>query len=158
MRRAQLRGERGFAAGGEMVVLGVIVTMSMLGLITTAWATLDRHMTLDAAAHEYLRAYTTAITHHHGHENGATAAQRAVQERGVQPTHLDIIEPNPDHFGPCASVTVELRLKTPVIHLPFFSTLGVRDVSVTQHGLIDPHRTSFPGSGYDSLATICADY
>lgn len=158
MRRMQQRDERGFAAGGEMVVLGVIVTLSMLGLISTAWTTLDRHMTIDAAAHEYMRAYTSAITHHHGHEHGVTAARRVTQERGVQPDQLNIIEPNPARFGPCASATVEMQLTTPVIDFPFFSHLGVREVSVTQHGLIDPHRTSFPGSEYDPLATICADY
>lgn len=157
-RHPRVRDERGFAAGSEMVVLGVVVTFSLLALITTAWATLDRHMTLDMAAHEYMRAYTSGITHERGHEAGLSAAIQTIAERGVNPHDLQITPSDPTAFGPCASVSVEFDLRAPVLHLPFFSSVGWRDLSVSQHGLVDPHRTSFPGARYESLATICADY
>lgn len=157
-RQRRTPNERGFAAGSEMAVLGIIVTFSLLSLITTAWATIDRHMTLDMAAHEYMRAYTAGITHERGHDNGMTAATQTVAERGLNPNDLQVIPADPREFGPCASVTVEFIVRAPVLHLPFASTVGWRDLSVTQHGLVDPHRTGFPGARYDSLTTICADY
>jgi hypothetical protein len=145
-------GERGAVAGLEGLAFGVLVLLTGTLLIVNAWAVVDTRIALDAAAEEYLRAYTEAGDARAAAAAGEEAARSSLAARGVA-TPVLITAPDPAAFGPCTSAHVEIEATVPAARLPFVGGLGTTHLHVRHDELVDAHREVVGG---DDLAdTAC---
>lgn len=134
MRRCH--GERGQAAGVETIPFAVLVFVAGMLLAVNAWAVVDTRAALDAAAREYLRAYTAAADAGEARTAGDHAARTSIGDR-LAP-RLRIIPPR-GIFGACRPATVVLALDVEAVRLPFVDGLGRTTASTTQTELVQPY-------------------
>lgn len=153
----RLRGERGAVGGLEALLLGFLVLIGGAGLMVNTWGVLETRTALDAAAREYLRAYTAASDPSSAARAGAEAARRVLVERGSPLRGLVVDSPDPTLFGPCQPVEVTLTVEVDELRVPFIDRLGPSTVSVTGAELVDAHREMTPGARHDPEATPCDD-
>ncbi len=149
--------ERGVVAGAEALAFGVLVLVVGTAVVVFAWGVLTTRATLDAAAAEYLRAYTEAADGPAAIAAGRDAALWVLHGRGRPPGGIRWDEPDPDRFGPCEPVSVTLRADSPGIRLPGGRVFGPVEVEVTHHELVDARREIRPGPDHDPTRTPCAD-
>lgn len=149
--------ERGVVAGAEALAFGVLVLVVGTAVVVSAWGVLTTRATLDAAAAEYLRAYTEAADGPTAIAAGRAAALGVLNGRGRPPGGIRWHEPDPDRFGPCEPVSVTLRADSPGIRLPGSRTFGPVEVAVTHRELVDARREIRPGTDHDPTRTPCAD-
>jgi hypothetical protein len=109
-------------------------------LLVNAWAVLDTHLALDAAAREYLRAYTQASSPSDAGREARRALGDVLADRERLASSIVVVDPDPDTFGPCSPALVELRAEVPALELPFLGGLGQRSVTVRHVELVDAHR------------------
>lgn len=155
--RPRRRDERGIVAGAESLLFGTLVLVTGTLVATAAWGVLSTRAALDAAAGEYLRAYTEADSPTAAVRAGRTAAHVSLHGSGMDPERVSVADPDPARFGPCAEVTVELHTDRPGLRLPFVEDLGAVRVSVRQVELVDPLREMTAGPAHDPGSTPCGD-
>jgi hypothetical protein len=127
-------------AGAESLALGVLVLIGGSLLLVNAWAVIDTQVALDAAAREYLRAYTQASSPSDAGREARRALGDVLADRERLAATLTLVEPDPDTFGPCSPALVELRAEVPAVEVPFLDGLGRRSVTVRHVELVDAHR------------------
>lgn len=156
-RRVPPRGERGVLAGSDGLIFAVLILFAGSLAVLNTWSIIDTRAALDAAAREYLRAYTragdptTALA-------GAEAAADEVLAARASPVHtLRIDAPDASAFGPCQPAQVTLHAQVPAVRVPFLGDVASRTVSVRHHELVDPHRELVSAPRHDPEATPCAD-
>jgi hypothetical protein len=142
--------------GLEALVLGFLVLFGGAGLMVNAWALVETRTALDAAAREYLRAYTAGSDPVSAAGAGADAARQVLVERGTPLQDLAVQAPDPTLFGPCQPVEVTLTLEVDELRVPFIDRLGPSTVSVSAAELVDTHREMTAGARHDPEATPCA--
>ncbi len=148
--------ERGAVAGLEGLMLGVLVLVAGTVLVANAWSVLEVRRSLDGAGREYLRAYTQAASPTDALASGRRALHDVLDgERGSM-AGVEVTEPDPSWFGPCASATVTLSATVPAARLPFIGTIASTTVEVTHTELVDAHREVASGPAHDPEATDCA--
>lgn len=146
------RGENG-QAGAETIPLGILVFVAMTLLVVNVWSVVDARMTVDSAARDYLRAYTSASTSNVARTRGSAAVASTIEARHRSGDTLSIEAPG-ELFGPCRAATVTVTLTVPAIRLPFLGSLGTTHVSASQRELIEPFGAAI---GPDLRGTICDD-
>lgn len=147
--------ERGVVGGADAVALGVLVLVVGSLIIVNAWAVIDTRSALDAAAREYLRAYTEADDAGTARLAGESAARSVLHQRGTPLTGLVVTPPDGAAFGPCASASVELAVTVPAVRLPFVGGMGSTVAAVRHRELVDGHREVERGPAYDPALTAC---
>lgn len=150
------RDERGVVGGGEGLAFGALVLVAGTLMITNVWAIVETRTAVDAAAREYLRAYTHGDDHESARGAGERAARAALAARGTPLHELRFSPPEPRRFGPCGVATVEVHALVPATRVPFLGTLSRSQVRVRHTELIDAHREVTPHAGFDPSATPCA--
>lgn len=152
------RPERAMAAGAEALALGTLVLLAGTIMVTNAWAVIDTNMALEAAAREYLRAYTEADEPTAAAANGDTAARAVLQDRPGVLGRLRVVPPSPETFGPCAPAAVTVSARVPAIRIPAIDAQwGEHTVSISAVELIDAHQEMVSGPAYDRAGTACGD-
>jgi hypothetical protein len=143
-------------AGAESLVMGVAVLLGGSLLLIHAWAALDTHMALDAAAREYLRAYTQADSPAAAEAEARRALNDVLADRERLTADVSVTPPDPARFGPCSPALVELSAPVPALGLPFLGTLEARTVTVRHVELVDAHRElDAVGPAYRTVDTAC---
>ncbi len=153
----QHSGERGAVGGLEALVLGFLILFGGAGLAVNTWSVIETRTALDAAAREYLRAYTAQSDPTAAARAGSDAVHRVLVARGTELRNLTIDAPDPSLFGPCQPVEVALSSRVPEMRVPFIDALGPSTVTVTSAELVDAHREMTAGAGHDPEATPCAE-
>jgi hypothetical protein len=151
------RAERGAVAGLEALALGTLVVLGGTVMVVAAWGAISTRASLDLAAREYLRAYTEADDGPTAIATGRRAAGEVLAGARIDPATVLLDEPDPDDFGPCASVAVTLTTRTRGVRLPFGASLGDMDLTVTHQEIVDQRREMTAGDRHDPAGTICAD-
>ncbi len=153
--RSARRSERGFVAGSDGLIFGVLIFVLGTLVVVNLWALIEARNVANSVARDYLRAYTEA-------PDPATAVQRgdraAIAAAGA--AHGDgwtwsIRGADPSSFGPCARASVTVEVKVAGIAVPVIRGLGERTVRVTRTELVDPYRGLTSGDAYQSEATPC---
>lgn len=135
-RRRFPSGEAGQVAGIEALAFGILVFVTGTLLIAAVWGALSARILVDAAAAEYLRSYTQSKGPSAGERSGHSVVADVV---GGVP--VEIVDPDPGGFAPCAPATVRITARVPAVRLPFVSGLAEMKVTATATELIDPHRS-----------------
>lgn len=145
------RGDRGQAAGIEAVPFGVLVFVTGTLLAVNVWSAVDTRAAVDAAARDYLRAYTAADGGVAARASGrrAATASLAARRSAVEARITDPTEP----FGPCRVATVTVELDTPAIRAPFVGALGTTTVRSVRRELVQPYGTAVDEAG--GAPTLC---
>jgi len=154
--RVRRHGERGAVGGGEGVIFGMLILVAGTLVILNLWALLDTRMALDSAAAEYLRTYTEQQGFFQARYTADVALKDTLTQRGFSPDRVSIRVGEPQGFGPCAEVTVQLSTQVPWARVPFIGGAGSTSVSVTQSELIDAHREVTNSANFAQFATPCA--
>lgn len=149
--------ERGFLAGSDGFVFGVLILGAGMLLLVNAWSIVEHHTALDAASREYLRVYTEQRDAPTAQSSATEAARRVLDARGTPLPELEIRHPDASTFGPCQPIQVELRAVVPLVRMPFIDDLSATEVAVTRGELVDPHRELDPGHAHDPGATPCGE-
>jgi hypothetical protein len=150
------RSERGQAAGVETIPFGILVFIAGLLLVVNVWASVDARMAADAAARDYLRAYTAAATVAEAQQEGAASARRSLAARIGASARATVAAPT-QPFGPCLPATVRIDIRVPAIAAPFLGTFGERTVTATLTELVQPFGDARATNGTHSLdGTACA--
>ena len=148
--------ERGAVAGAESLAIGALVLIGGLLLVVNAWCVVDARLALDAAAREYLRAYTQATGPAEAATEGRAALDDVLVDRPRLAGSLSLVSPEASSFGPCSPAVVELHADVPAMHMPFIGDLGTRTVSVRHVELVDAHREfESLGGSYQISQTAC---
>lgn len=154
--RRRAPGERGAVAGAEALALGMVVLLGGSLLLVHAWAILDTHMALDAAAREYLRAYTQADSPAAAEREARRALGDVLADREELAARVSVRPPDPSTFGPCSPARVELSASVPALELPYLGAVQDRTVTVRHVELIDAHRElDAVGPAYRIADTVC---
>lgn len=153
--RRRARNERGMVAGGEALAFGTLVLLVGALVLANAWSVVETRTAVDAAAREYLRAYTRADDRASGLAAGDWAARMTLTARGTPLRGLRIDAPNAAEFGPCGRAEVTLTATVPAARLPLLGELSATDVRVTHAELIGAHEEVTPHAGFDARRTTC---
>lgn len=137
-----MRGERGQAAGVEALPFGVLVFVTGTLIAVSAWGVLTARGVADAAAREYLRAYTRAPSAEQARAAGRRLAGEVFSARGVDPARVTMEEPTV--FQACAPATVRVRVVVPLIRAPFIGALSETAVEVERTDRVDAYRVGVP--------------
>ncbi len=155
MRAARRVDERGMVAGGESLALGTLVLLVGALVLVNVWSVVETRTAVDAAAREYLRAYTRADDQRTAVAAGDWAARTTLAARGTPLRDLRIDVPRPDQFGPCGRAEVTLTATVPAARLPLLGELSATDVAVTHTELIGAHEEVTPHASFDPRRTTC---
>ncbi len=146
-----LRDEDGMVAGGEVLIVGMLVFLVGLVLVVNAWAVVDAKSTVDAASREVVRALVEADP---THPDLAGASQVLVEDiltaHNVATERLVALDlPTlPEALIRCNPITVRVTVSVPTLRVPFVGGFGgTWDVSSSHTELVDPFRSGLDGSG-----------
>ncbi len=153
MRRSTPGSERG-QAGFEALPFGVLVLVGGMLLALNLWTVVDARAAVDAAARDYLRAYTSAPSAAAGRDAGTVAATSTLTGHGRSTAALSI-DPPTERFGPCRAASVRVSVVIPAIHLPFADGIGDTTVSSTQSELVQPYSTMDAATPGSLEGTLC---
>lgn len=149
------RGERA-SVGAEALAFGTLVLLAGTLVLLNVWSVVETRVAGDAAAREYLRAYTRATDREAALRHAELAARTTLAARGTPLEDLRIHPPDPAAFGPCGDARVLLVAAVPAARVPFLGTLGRTEVSVEHRELLDPYREVEPDARFDATSTPCA--
>lgn len=149
--------ERGAVGGLEALLFGFLILFGGVGLIVNTWAVVETRTALDAAAREYLRAYTEQADAAAAAGAGSDAALEVLRRRGTTWEGLVVTAPDPAWFGPCQRAEVTLSVQVREMRVPFIDALGPSTVRVTSSELIDAHREMSAGVRHDLDGTPCGE-
>lgn len=145
------RGDRGQAAGVEAIPFGILVFVTGTLLAVNVWSAVDARAAVDAAARDYLRAYTAADDGATARVRGRRAAEASLAARRSA-TAARVADPT-EPFGPCRVATVSVELDTPAIRAPFVGGLGTTTVRSIRRELVQPYGTALDEGG--DAPTLC---
>lgn len=155
---ARQGNERAMVAGAEALALGSIILLAGTVLVANAWAVVDARAALDAAAREYLRAYTEADDPTAAARLGTQHAAASLEGRASLWRRTHVEHPDPGLFGPCAPAAVALEAVVPAISIPLLDArFGEVTVSVRAVELVDAHQEMSTGADHDPATTPCSD-
>ena len=155
MSAAGRRDERGMVAGGESLALGTLILLVGALVLVNVWSVVETRTAIDAAAREYLRAYTRSDDQRTAMAAGDWAARMTLTARGTPLRDLRIDVPRPDQFGPCGRAQVTLTAIVPAARLPLLGELSAAEVAVTHSELIGAHEEVTPHASFDARRTTC---
>ncbi len=131
--------DRGFVAGADMLIFGVVTFLIGSLLIINVWAVIDTSLAVSAAAREGARAYAETG------ENGADARDAAL--KGANQTISNYGKTGPvtvkfsGSHARCALITVTVEYDVATVSLPVFGDLGTRTVTADHSNLVDAWRS-----------------
>lgn len=141
-------------AGMEALPFGVLVLIGGMLLVLNTWTVVDARAGVDAAARDYLRAYTASASPADGHRSGERAATSTLEGHGRTTDSLTI-DPPLERFGPCTLATVTVRVVIPAVRIPFVGIISETTISSTQSELVQPYSTMAPGVDTSLEGTPC---
>jgi hypothetical protein len=147
--------ERGMVAGGEALVFGTLVLLAGALVLVNVWSVIETRAAVDAAAREYLRAYTRADDRDHALDAADLAARAALAARDTPLRTLRIVEPAAAQFGPCGRAEVTLIATVPAARVPFVGEVAATEVRVTHAELLGAHEEVTPHDRFDDRTTVC---
>ena len=153
--RLRHRGDRGMVAGGEALAFGTLVLLVGALVLVNVWSVVETRSAVDAAAREYLRAYTRAEHWDDALAAGDWAVRTTLAERGTPLGGLRIDPPAAAGFGPCGRAAVTLTATVPAARLPLVGELSATEVQVTHAELIGAHEEVTPHESFDARKTAC---
>jgi len=142
--------------GAESLAIGTLVLFVGMVLVINAWAVIDTRSTLEAAAREYLRAYTEADDPAGALRAGDAALSDVLADRTELAQRVRVEAPDAARFGPCAPAGVVVSVTVEAIRMPIVSGFGSHEVTVRAVELIDAHQEVTVGPLHDPEATACA--
>jgi hypothetical protein len=146
-RRIDWSSDAGYAGGGEVIPLGVLIFVMGTLMVTNLWAAIDTKMATNGAAREAAR--VVAESDGGGSEVGKDAAKAALTTQGRDPAELDgpngyVIDYEPGGaWAPCARATVTVRYPLALINIPIVGAVTGKVVNITStHSeIVDPYRS-----------------
>lgn len=148
--RRALRDERGFVAGSEALIFGVLICVVGTLVVLNGWAVVDARFVAAAAAREAVRAVVEAPT---GADVAATATGAAVaaaRAHGRDPASLTVAVSGPSAPVRCAPVEVRTTISVAPVGVPLPTgasggpTGRVLTVHASAREVIDPFRAGLP--------------
>jgi hypothetical protein len=146
-RRIDWSSDAGYAGGGEVIPLGVLIFVMGTLMVTNLWAAIDTKMATNGAAREAAR----VVAESDGGDAtlGKDAAKAALATQGRDPTRLDpgtgyVVDYKPGGaWAPCARATVTVRYPLALINIPLIGAVFNSPVTITStHSeIIDPYRS-----------------
>ncbi len=156
-RRAVRHDQRGVLAGAESLLFVALLLVAGAVVAAGGWTTLRAQVALDAAAREYLRAYTEAPDPLTAAYRGELAARRSLRGNGLADSRVQLTHADLRSFGPCASAQVGLAVEIPAVRVPFVDSWRPVWVRVERRELVDPRREMLRGPNHDPSRTACSD-
>lgn len=148
--RRQLADERGFVAGAEALVFGVLVFVFGTLVVVNAWRIVDASFAASAAAREAVRAAVDAPAGSSSADLEVAArwaAEQAVAAHGHPPASLSLAAGVPLTQTRCAPVQVTAIVEVQVTSLPLWRDRTRYEVTATAEAVIDPFRGGLPAAG-----------
>jgi hypothetical protein len=142
-----VRGDGGFVAGGEMIVISMVAMVAGILLMVELWAVLDTRIAVDDAAREAARAYVEAPDHDQALAAARVAAQSVLDDRGRVALVTGRLVEQP--WSRCARIEVEVRAEVARIVVPGGGGVGSTTVIGRHSELVDPYRSA---EGLDGMA------
>ncbi len=149
--RAAARGwagsdERGFAGGAEALVFGLLIFIAGTLLVANAWGVVEAKLAADAAAREAARSYVGATDAQNAWVDAQQAANGALSGYGRNPAQAEV-QLVGGQRGRCQRITIAVRLRAPLLTLPFVGRLGEAEAVRADHSeLVEPYRSGLPGA------------
>jgi len=154
-RTVRRRDQRGVLAGAESMLFVALLLVGGGVIAAGGWTTLRAQVALDAAAREYLRAYTEAPDPLTAAYRGEQAARRSLRGSGLIDTRVQLTHADLRAFGPCAAAEVGLGIEIPSVRVPFVDSWRPVWVRVRRRELVDPRREMLRGPTHDLNRTPC---
>lgn len=133
--------DRGFVAGAEMLIFGVIAFVMGSLLIINVWNVVDSTLAVSAAAREGARTYVE------GNPDTARAESEArilqVMDDFNRSDRVGVPQvSNPGGFERCSVVTVTASYEVALVTIPLFGQFGtLTEVEASHSGRIDAYRS-----------------
>jgi hypothetical protein len=146
-RRIDWSSDAGYAGGGEVIPLGVLIFVMGTLMVTNLWAAIDTKMATNGAAREAAR--VVAESEGGGPQLGEDAAKAALTTHGRDPAELDRVDAYVVKYGPggawapCARATVTVKYPLALINIPIVGAVTGKVVQITStHSeIVDPYRS-----------------
>lgn len=138
--------DRGFVAGAEMLIFGVLAFVMGSLLVVNVWNVIDASLAVSAASREGVRTFQEADP-----DTAWVASKERVLEVLDDYDRSDrarVPQIEADAFVRCGLVTVTAEYEVALVRLPLFGQFGtMTEVSSSHSGLIDGYRSgAFGGS------------
>lgn len=139
--------DRGFVAGAEMLIFGVLAFVMGSLLIINVWNVIDATFAVSAAAREGARTFQEADPDTAWAESQARVLE-VMTEYGRADRAITPELPQIGSYERCAVITVTAEYDVALIRLPLFGQFGtITRVSSSHSGRIDAYRSGdFGGS------------
>ena len=148
------RDQRGVVAGAESVLFVALLLVGGGVVAAAGWSSIRSQVALDAAAREYLRAYTEAPDPLTAAHRGEQAARRSLRGHGVDDSRVTLRHADLRAFGPCALAEVGLELRVPAVRVPFVDEWRPITVSTRRRELVDIRREMIRGPDHRPAGTV----
>jgi hypothetical protein len=148
VRRIDLRGDAGLAAGAEVLALGLLTFAVGALLIANAWGVVDAKVAVTAAAREAARAFVEADDGAAAEAAALAAARATLTGHGRDADRLAPFELR-GRFARCARVTAVVGYAVPAVALPWIGGLGDTVVLGRHTEVVDPYRSGLPADPAD---------
>ena len=133
------RGDGGFVAGADGLIIGVLIIVAATLAFANLWAVLSARMAVQEAAGAGARAYVEASDA----DAASRAARSAVTE--VLADHdrpVDSIAIDGERWARCARITVKVQTTVPRFGFPGLGAVGIFTINASHSELVDPYRSS----------------
>ena len=133
--------DRGFVAGAEMLIFGVLAFVMGSLLVINVWNVIDSSLAVSAAAREGVRTFQESDP------NNAWAASQTrmadvMDDFGRSDRAVPPSLPTVGSYERCAVITVTAEYDVALVRLPLFGQFGTMTrVSSTHSGRIDAYRS-----------------
>lgn len=141
--------ERGFAAGAEALIFGVLVFVLGTIIVLNAWSVVDAKFATSAAAREAVRAVAEAEVGADLQATADQAAAQAFQGHGREPADVTVVWDGADLGvvqARCAEVRYRATTTVGVMAIPRFANQVSFTVTSVYSELIDPFRSGLQES------------
>jgi hypothetical protein len=136
--------EAGFVAGGEALLLGVVVFVFGTLVLLGGWSVIDARFAAAGAAREAVRAAVTAEPGADLGAVGVAAARTALAAHGLDPARAAVHVAHPGQRR-CAEVQATVRVEVPLAVIPSLRGRSARvPVVATHREVIAPYRSGLP--------------
>lgn len=140
----RFRGDAGQVAGIESVPFGLLVLIVGILLIAHTWAVVDAKFVATAASREATRAYVESSGPDDAMGAARRAAASAVDRSGRTAATVDLRQATAG-FGRCIHSRLEIRVRVPMIGVPWRSDRPAIAVRAGQQEVVDPYRDGLAG-------------
>lgn len=145
--RDRLLDERGFVAGADMLIFGVLAFVMGSLLVVNVWNVIDASFAVSAAAREGARTFTESDPDTAWAESQSRMLE-VMDEYGRSDRAVSPQLPNVGSYERCAVITVTAEYDVALVRLPIFGQFGTMTrVSASHSERIDAYRSGdFDGS------------